>query len=608
MSTLTVTVTEQVSDISVTEQIISVVEASSSIDVVEATGIGPQGIQGPKGDTGATGATGAKGDTGATGPQGIQGPKGDTGATGATGAKGDTGATGPQGIQGPKGDTGATGATGAKGDTGATGPSGVIGVTAPITNTGTSTNAQIGINAGVANGVATLDADGKVPTTQLPPLAVNDTFVVASQTAMLALTAQTGDIAVRTDVTKTFILTASPASTLANWQEILTPPGVTSITATSPLTGGTITSTGSIGINQTALSIATTQLTGTISDSQLASGVTQSGESNKITKMVGSELRVLGQPGGSYDSGILRLGFNNSLINSATLTRNFSQTSSQTFSLPINGGTLIGDGDTGTVTNTMLAGSIAQSKITQPAASAYWVKSATYVAGDCVLYDYKLWRCIQGHTGRTTIPNNDSSYWQLLWKDQTFDHTLPTTGTYLDSLPRHFANGSRTLSHATIYWTWFVATQTITVNSFSIMVGSGYTGGGTPVFQGGIFQPSDVSGNYNFGMTAPYAKCLARATIPNSNMATSSPYTINFDSSVSLTAGTIYGFGISAYASSGSFTTGAQVNGVINNVYGNFGPYELTYNASFGSSTMTVGSIYSGSTGVSGCAWARLNA
>ena len=90
-----------------------------------------------------------KGPTGPQGPQGNQGGKGDTGAqgpvgnTGAQGPKGDTGATGA------KGDTGATGATGAKGDTGATGaqgPSGVVSVTSPITNSGTSTNANIGID------------------------------------------------------------------------------------------------------------------------------------------------------------------------------------------------------------------------------------------------------------------------------------------------------------------------------------------------------------------------------------------------------------------------------------------------------------------------------
>ena len=40
---------------------------------------------------------------------------------------------------------------------------------------------------------------------------------------MLALTAQIGDVAVRTDLNKSFILTATPATTLANWQELLTP-------------------------------------------------------------------------------------------------------------------------------------------------------------------------------------------------------------------------------------------------------------------------------------------------------------------------------------------------------------------------------------------------
>jgi hypothetical protein len=75
-----------------------------------------------------------------------------------------------------------------------------------------------------ANGVATLGADSKIPNNQLPALAITDTFVVASQAAMLALsTAEKGDVAVRTDLNKSFILTADPYSTLANWQELLTP-------------------------------------------------------------------------------------------------------------------------------------------------------------------------------------------------------------------------------------------------------------------------------------------------------------------------------------------------------------------------------------------------
>ncbi len=51
---------------------------------------------------------------------------------------------------------------------------------------------------------------------------VTDTFVVATQAVMLALTCQKGDVAVRSDLKKSFILKAKPATTLANWQELLT--------------------------------------------------------------------------------------------------------------------------------------------------------------------------------------------------------------------------------------------------------------------------------------------------------------------------------------------------------------------------------------------------
>ena len=76
---------------------------------------------------------------------------------------------------------------------------------------------------GVANGLAELDGAGLVPTHHLPALAITTTQVVSTQSAMLALTAQIGDVAVRTDLNKSFILTATPATTLANWQELLTP-------------------------------------------------------------------------------------------------------------------------------------------------------------------------------------------------------------------------------------------------------------------------------------------------------------------------------------------------------------------------------------------------
>jgi hypothetical protein len=99
-----------------------------------------------------------------------------------------------------------------------------------ITNLATATTSTDAINKdyvdskiGAVSGIAALDAGGKVPAAQLPDIAISDTSVVASQAAMLALTAQVGDIAVRTDVNKTFILKTAGASTLANWQELLTP-------------------------------------------------------------------------------------------------------------------------------------------------------------------------------------------------------------------------------------------------------------------------------------------------------------------------------------------------------------------------------------------------
>lgn len=79
------------------------------------------------------------------------------------------------------------------------------------------------VDKGAAGGVASLDATGKIPSSQLPPIAITETFVVNSQASMLALVAQSGDVAVRADLKKSFILRLEPATVLANWQELLTP-------------------------------------------------------------------------------------------------------------------------------------------------------------------------------------------------------------------------------------------------------------------------------------------------------------------------------------------------------------------------------------------------
>ncbi|UOK18351.1 minor tail protein [Arthrobacter phage BruhMoment] len=70
---------------------------------------------------------------------------------------------------------------------------------------------------------------GTLGTNQLPALAINDTFVVADQTAMLALTAQRGDIAIRTDNQKSFILSTDSPGTLADWKELTASGAVLSV-------------------------------------------------------------------------------------------------------------------------------------------------------------------------------------------------------------------------------------------------------------------------------------------------------------------------------------------------------------------------------------------
>jgi hypothetical protein len=74
-----------------------------------------------------------------------------------------------------------------------------------------------------ANGVASLDGSGKVPSSQLPAIALSEVFVVSSQSAQLALTAQEGDVVVRTDESKSYIHNGGTAGTMADYTELQTP-------------------------------------------------------------------------------------------------------------------------------------------------------------------------------------------------------------------------------------------------------------------------------------------------------------------------------------------------------------------------------------------------
>ena len=100
-------------------------------------------------------------------------------------------------------------------------------------------------NTGTASGnVPILDSNGKLNTSVIPSLALMDVYSVATQNAMLALTAQTGDICIRTDQNKTYILSASDPSKLSSWTELLTP--TDAVTSVNSKTGAVTLTTSDI--------------------------------------------------------------------------------------------------------------------------------------------------------------------------------------------------------------------------------------------------------------------------------------------------------------------------------------------------------------------------
>ena len=108
------------------------------------------------------------------------------------------------------------------------------GVTTPFTSTlllapnASNFKSQLGVPETAAPLVG-----GTIPAVYLPPVSLMDVVTVASEAAMLALNPSAGStvMAIRTDVSKTFVLSSGrAANVLANWQELPSPTGgITSV-------------------------------------------------------------------------------------------------------------------------------------------------------------------------------------------------------------------------------------------------------------------------------------------------------------------------------------------------------------------------------------------
>lgn len=91
---------------------------------------------------------------------------------------------------------------------------------AKVTGLGSAAGLDTGTTAGK---IVVVGADGKLPEEILPALSISDTYEAVDEAAMLALAAQKGDLCIRADEGKSYILAQSPATSLENWKWLKTP-------------------------------------------------------------------------------------------------------------------------------------------------------------------------------------------------------------------------------------------------------------------------------------------------------------------------------------------------------------------------------------------------
>ena len=165
-----------------------------------------------------------------------------------------------------------------------------------ISDAGTAANKNTGVAAG---NVPVLDGSGKLDASILPALAISNTFPVATEVAMLALTAEVGDIAVRTDQNKTYILKTAGPSTLANWQELLTPTG--GVTSVASKTGAVTLTSADVGLGNVANESKATMFTSpaftgvpTAPTAAAATNTTQVASTAFVTAAVAAKTTITG--------------------------------------------------------------------------------------------------------------------------------------------------------------------------------------------------------------------------------------------------------------------------------------------------------------------------
>jgi hypothetical protein len=171
-------------------------------------------------------------------------------------------------------------------------------------------DAKLNVNQkGALNGVATLNSIGKIPNEQIPAVAISETFPISSEAQMIALSqAEQGDIAIRSDVSKAFILRQSPSSVLGNWSELLTP--ASTVTSVAGKVGAVILNSNDVGLGNVNNTSDLNKPISTSTQTALNAKISGSGTTNQVARFTFS--------GAVGNSGLLSDGTNITVSNNAT--------------------------------------------------------------------------------------------------------------------------------------------------------------------------------------------------------------------------------------------------------------------------------------------------
>jgi hypothetical protein len=147
---------------------------------------------------------------------------------------------------------------------------------------------------GAGNGVATLDAGGQIPAGQIPAVAITEYLgTVANEAAMLALTGQMGDWAIRSDLGTVFVITGANTTIIAGWTQLAYP--ASAVVSVNGDTGAVVLTAADVG--------AATSAQGALADTAVQPGdlaaVATSGAYADLTGTPAAGLPVFGT--WSYD-------------------------------------------------------------------------------------------------------------------------------------------------------------------------------------------------------------------------------------------------------------------------------------------------------------------